>query len=712
MRRAQARALAKIARATSSATIKPRVQKNVRPTFWERGEFVAIDGEGFSEGAEQEYIVGKNKTRYVGKEHFYAYLAASDGSSIYNPNGRLSLRDCLKFLCNIVVANPWAVLVAFGASYDVTQMVSYDLSRDDICKLISHGDNRGRVEVTDDEFIYLLEYRPRKVLTIQRWRIGERRWQRDAKGSLKATPHLTVRVWDVWGFFQESFAGVMKKWCPTDPDYQFIARMKGERSVFQRHELEEIKAYNAAELRVLVKVMNRVRDALNDVGVRITRWDGAGAVAAGMMQQHGVKKHKSELPDDVFHAARCAYSGGHIEACKVGYYRGDVHHYDITSAYPDQFRRLPSLKNGRWISGAGDPPPGHTVVKVSFRFPDGLPFYPLFYREESGAILYPQVGSGHYWFPEFAAAKLFVEKFGGRLDVLQWWNFEPQGETVRPFQWIEEYFTKRAWHISEAKKRGLVSGPEKILKLGPNSCYGKTVQQVGARIDKEGNLRLPPFFQLDWGGYVPSGTRAQLMLAAMQKPNAVIKFATDGLFTTEALDLDCPPEKELGAWEYKLHKGITVAMPGVYWLHDDDETEHHSRGFDKKEMSDAGFVHEAWRRKKDAVAIKLTRLVGLGSAVTSEEFWKMRGRFMETTRTLCLDGDNSKRYPINLNRDKPHLQLVPTTPRGQFLPSLIPDMEIDESAPYPIAWIDGKVERDMLEGEMADELEALDAALS
>ena len=736
MTRAQSRALASTAAARSAPTGKRR-QRNVRPTQWAHGEFVAVDGEGFSDGAPFERIVGSDQSRYSGREHFYAYLAASDGSELYNPGGRLRLSQCLSYLCGIVERNPFAILVAFGASYDVTHMVGFDLSRDQLGKLL--GKQPGKLFLNADGWTYSLEYRPRKCLTIQRWPEHARRWSLDKNGNRKATPHLTVRLWDVWGFFQDSFVGVMSKWCPEDPDYQFVRRMKGERTIFDRSEIDEIKRYNAAELRVLVKVMNRVRDAINDLGLKITRWDGAGAVAAAMMTKHKVKEHKHEPPPEIFDAIRCAYSGGHIEACKIGYHSRTVHHYDLNSAYPDQFRFLPSLAAGVWQTGnSHDPPHGYTLVKLDYHFPDGLPFYPLFYRCEDGSILYPHRGCGWYWYPEFDVARRYyvelerqaanaehsIDRSAWKFEVKCFYHFRTMAERDRPFAWVEDYYTRRQDYIRTANAGGFTSGPEKIIKLGLNSLYGKTAQQVGARLtfkrnrdglleDDGTDLRLPPFFQLDWAGYVTSGCRAKMMAAALQKPASVIMFATDGLFTTEPLDLDTPDEKTLGAWEYTTHDGITVVMPGVYWLHDGKSVRHYSRGFDKREMQDADFVHSAWAQKSDTTDVTITRLIGLGSAYTSKDYWAMRGCFAESRRTLCLDGDNSKRYPVNLAQVKPHLGLVDTIPRDHFLPNIL---GIPESAPYPIAWLDGDDwHKDQLQsgdGDMADDLEAMDAALA
>ena len=675
-------------------------------------EFVAIDGEGFSEGPELEHVVGQSGAVYRGKRHYYAYLAASDGSSVYTASGRLSVEQALTFLCEIKINNPRAVVVAFGGSYDVNHMVMYGLDREQLQRLLGKGADKRKLFVEFGEYKYSLEYRPRKCFTIQRWRADEPCYARDGKGVWKTTPHLTVKVWDVWGFFQDSFTGVLSKWLPGDPDFEFIQRMKGERRAFHRSEINEIARYNAAELRCLVKVMEKVRSAIADLGLKITRWDGAGAIAAAMLAKHGVKNHKSPLPADVFEAARCAYSGGHIECCKIGYHKGKVHHYDVNSAYPNSFRRLPSLAGGQWEHIRDAPEQGYALVHLEWRFAFGAPFYPLFFRSNDGSITYPASGRGWYWLPEYHAARRFCERFGCvKFEVLECWALRTTDDATgsRPFEWVETYYADRRLYIDQAKREGRVSGPEKIIKLGLNSLYGKTAQQVGARM-VDGELIEPPYFQLDWAGYVTSHTRAMLMEAALQKPQAIIGFATDGLFALEPLDLHCPEEKELGAWEYQVHDGITMVMPGVYWLHDGETVKHYSRGFNKAQMSDVEIVHEAWRRKQDRIPIEIERLIGMGTACASKEFWKMRGRFVKSERSLCLDGDNSKRYPIMLYNCAPERGLVDTMPRSHFAGDMFDD--IPDSAPYPISWIDGELSRDELEGELADEWEAMDAELA
>ena len=667
-----------------------RDQSNRHKTRWDTGEFVAIDGEGFSEGEEFSYKIDKSNTTYTGKSHYYAYISASDGSSCYSHRGRLDTFQILDFLCNIVVNNPNSILVCFGGSYDVCHSVAFGLDKSQIKTLLAGGKNNGRkmekyLELSGDEYFYRLEYRPRKSFTIRRWPIGEPRYI-EANGQYKLSPHVHAVLWDVWGFYQDSFIGVMKKWIPNDIDFKFIERMKGSRNIFNRSEIEEIKEYNQAELRCLVKVMNLLRIAIGDLGLKITRWDGAGSIAASMMQKHRVKKSMTELPNEVFEAARYAYSGGHIEVCQLGYHNSTIYHYDINSAYPDQFRRLPDLVGGCWSHHTTGDPHDYALVKIQFEFPAGQPFYPLFFRHENGTITYPSRGTGWYHCSEYEVAKEYAAKIGYKIfDVLEYWQFTNDND-FRPFLWVEEYYKKRKQYIETARRDNVINGAEKIIKLGLSSLYGKTCQQVGARIDKDGELKKPSYFQLDWGGYVTAGCRAKLMRAALLDPSAIIAFATDALFSTRELPLECPDDKILGAWERTIHDGITMVMPGVYWLHDGQNIKNYSRGFDKQNMAQVDFIHQAWRRKQTEIKIECTRLIGLGTATTSDVFWEMRGCFVKCDRKLQLDGENSKRYPITLHNKKPHNGLIVTWPKSHALGDLI-DLDYLVSAPYPIIWL-------------------------
>ncbi len=399
----------------------------------------------------------------------------------------------------------------------------------------------------------------------------------------------------------------------------------------------------------------------------------------------------AECPPDVFDAARVAYAGGHIEAMKLGYHNGKVWHYDINSAYPHQFRRLPGLDQGYWRSGDTMPPEGFTLVRVEFHYQAGLPFYPLFHRSENGSIFYSERGAGWYWFDEYLVGHEFANRYGAHdFKVTAWHHFETRANAA-PFGWIEDAYQVRRDVIMRARETGTRDDSHMMIRLGLNSCYGKTAQQVGARYDHEtGQISPPAYFQLEWAGFVTSGCRAQLMRAAMQAPDAIISFATDAVFSTQPLDLPHDPEKRLGEWEEHIHdNGMTIVMPGVYWLHDQDKIRHYSRGFDKETMSDPEIVHAAWRRGETSVMVKQKRMITLGSAMMSENFWKLRGLFVETSRELKINGSNSKRYPVAMTQCAPHKGLVNTWPKDHEAPAGIALSSL-MSAPYPVPWLDAQ----------------------
>jgi hypothetical protein len=676
--------------------------------------FIAIDGEGFSEGVIQTVSIEGHE--YVYQPHYYSLLAASDGREDYCLSGRLSSQRCLEFLFNVSSANPRGIFVIFSGGYDVTQFLGHDIKRSEAKELMeSAKSDTNHLDITRGGYDYRIKIVPRKNLTISRWTAKTPKYKFNPKsGRSSKTPHETFVLWDVWGFFQDSFSEVMRKWIPDDVDYQFIRQMKekrGNSELFNRDEMDVIRKYNAAELRCLVAIMNRVRSAIEALGLKVTRWDGAGAIAGAMNQKHNVKASKAPDYTPAFDAACHAYSGGHIEVCKIGFHFGEVHHYDVNSAYPAEFINLPDLASGRWRHSSdaiGDQPPeGFTLVYVQYNFREGLPFYPLFFRERDGTILYPQYGEGWYWFPEYTAAREYFLQHGGTcFRVLEWWHYA--SDAPRPFAWVRDYYARRQHLVADAKRRAIENGEEKIIKLGLNSLYGKTMQQVGARMVGD-EFKPPAYFQIEWGGYVTSGCRAKLMRAATQNPHSIIAFATDGLFSTEPLLLDCPTEKVLGAWEYQSHAGITMVMPGVYWLHSVDElgdlkSRHYARGFDKKTMGNPTIVHQAWARGQDEIAMETTRLIGLGTAVSSKHFWKMRGCFVSSSRMLRLDGLNSKRLAITVSSSKPHRGLVAIDPKE-------PDASMGTcSKPYDIKFLTTPLEDAQSRAEDEAEREALDAA--
>jgi hypothetical protein len=162
----------------------------------------------------------------------------------------------------------------------------------------------------------------------------------------------------------------------------------------------------------------------------------------------------------------------------------------------------------------------------------------------------------------------------------------------------------------------------------------------------------------------------------MQSPRSVVAFATDAVITTAPLKLDIGTG--LGEWTFDKFYGITIVQPGVYWLKESVDYWHDKyRGFDKGSLMREDII-ECWKLGKDYEA-RLTRFVGLGSALMSTDFYGHWRKWETQTRTLSLH-PSGKRMPSDDTCYWDHL--CDTIAR--------PNMHFDGimSKPYPLLWVD------------------------
>lgn len=660
---------AKYYRKTKRSDLKRTSGKKIYRSKWSLAQFIALDGEGVGVGDYEYFKVGSDKT-YKAQEHHYNLLSASSGETLYCGGKRLQTIDCLNYLCDLGATYKKAIFVIFAGGYDINHMLLYGFDRKEL-KIISKGII---YEFERDGEYYSIEYRARKSLTLKR----RRSWHTDSKGKPVVKWRDKITLWDVFGFFQESFIGVMGKWLGKEHKFfELIKDMKGRRGNFDKVDQTQINKYNEAELICLVELMQKIHGALTGLELQVNRWDGAGSIAAALFRKHGTKQYKSIiLPDEVNQVSRIAYAGGRIEICKIGNYKGAVYDYDINSAYPSVMLKCPCLAHGIWRHGTDTPPQGFTLVRCRFKFWEGQRFYPLFFRTEKMQISFPSDGEGWYWYPEFEASQLWE----GESVPLEYWTWEQADCKCKPFPWIADYYkTRQQWVKNPGEEWH--RGGEKIIKLGLNSLYGKTVQQLGGT-----SARRPTYHQLEWGGYITSETRARLAKAAFSNPENIIGFATDGIFSTQPLNIGATDNKIMGDWEVKRPEptGLTIALAGVYWWHHDNDTyTHFSRGFDKDYMKTPERIIKAWSQGLDTVDIPMRRLIGMGSACTSDALFAMRGRFAEGVRSLRLDGKSHKRSSCDIKTSKPHKHLV----------NLEPTLNLEYgygvqscSYPYPVKW--------------------------
>ena len=602
----------------------PRPKSDSKPiSKWRRRSIVAWDGEG---------------ANLENGEHVYNLLSNSNGDYIVDYAG---LPTQVVFDFFLQYGNDKDINVIFGGSYDIN-MILKDLPHAKLQQLWDEGKTYWKN--------YRIIWATRKKFTVQL--IGK-----------NYKPVKTFVLWDVIGYFQSSFVVACQTWLGNFDVLEDIQSMKLKRSSFKTEDIDEIIEYNKKECILLVMLMERLFASLDEAQVELMRYDGAGSIAAALLKKNDIAQYKGKIPAQVNRWAQYAYSGGRIEAIKCGTTtKGTkIYRYDINSAYPHACLSLPSYKDAKWTKEQKWDGSNNSLVCVRYHFEAKEPFYPLWYRDNHGAITYPQDGYGVYWGAE--VANLFKYYTEGIDFEIEWALNCTLGNDDKPFTFIEELFELRKKFKAEG------SMASESLKLGLNSIYGKLVQQAGYR---EG--RIPTYHKLLWGGQITAYTRAKLFDAAMQSPKDVISFATDAVFSSKELDL--PTGGELGEWSADTFNGMTIVQAGVYFLDEGDKWQEKFRGFDKGSL-DRDNIIECWESGVKYKA-KLTRFVGLGSALMVSDFnvwrtWRSDYRSLDISPT-------GKRIPGS--RVDYHKGLRTTKPYPNITPDII-------SEPYSVEWIDG-----------------------
>src|SRR6266705_3128766 len=136
----------------------------------------------------------------------------------------------------------------------------------------------------------------------------------------------TVRIADMFGFFQCSFVKALKSNIPDHPllapdettvpfrtKLEQIEAGKTERNSFTYERIGYIESYWKTEVQFGQALAENLRDKLYAVNLGITRWHGPGALANFVYKRNGIAGHKALTPEKVREAARYGYAGGRFE---------------------------------------------------------------------------------------------------------------------------------------------------------------------------------------------------------------------------------------------------------------------------------------------------------------------------------------------------------------------------------------------------------------
>lgn len=657
----------------------------------------------FSELLNTPFFGGNRRFRHH-RTFLWGAASAEDGPCWLSSNGKTPLGSAaiLDWLCNLRDRfGRRAIFVAFAFGYDAAQILC-DAPYEVLAELQGKsGERQGRYTVWNG---YAMRYLKGKYFSVARMLPGDM-WRLKQSGLGRVLNKGPVtHIYDVWAFFQHSFlrafAGVPG--AATPEEAALIEEGKRDRLDFSLHDIERVKRYTAAELRVLSRMMAYMRQSLDDAGLRLTRWSGAGSVASAAMSKYQVKEHypvmsvaESTLP---LHQtwAHHAFFGGRIELVQYGFRRGALYGYDIASAYPHAQHNLPSMRGCSWRMHDERPASIEglsplSLCEVAWTGETSFPFGPFPYRTRQGAVYYPSIGRGIYCVEEVRAAMRAAKSGVLPYDITVLRVLEAvQGpETTAPFSWMLDYYARRQELVRANKAGAPYSLLEKVYKLALNASYGKTAQKVG------GSPKAPPATANPWyAAVITARVRARMLEAALLDPGAVVMFATDGLLATRPLPLSLTTVKELGGWEMGTHAGGIFVQSGVYFYLEDDGRwdQGKTRGIRISGVDEPLYdvILRGWRRGDETISYGYEQYITAGTAARGPTWARVIGNWMAGTRKLDLHGGGTKRREIpGASRKQVAKELVGTFPA---LPTWNPAML---SAPRMPEWVERDVSEDV-----------------
>jgi hypothetical protein len=488
-----------------------------------------------------------------------------------------------------------AIHIAFSVGYDVNHIIR-DLPKALILQL-----KRSEPVFYNQ---YRLEYLPKKWFVVY-----------------DMIRKVQVKIFDIWSFFTCKALTAWGQYLDGNVDLAFVKEGKDARDTFTYDQLEEIiRPYFRVELSLYVSLAGRLRELLATAGIYPKGWYGPGAIANALLQARTRNLVQRDLPTEVIEASQYAYFGGRFEQFKTGRYTGRVYSYDIRSAYPHALRLLPDLVGGEWVHALGAPEEleDFALYKVDFDYDrSGAPYHgrmhvpmPFPYRDQRSQIHYPSRVTGWYWGCEVKAAR---EWFA--FDITETWVFHP-ATSNKPFAFVSDMYRQRMAFKTAGNRVQLV------LKLAMNSLYGKLAQRVGWN-EKTGEG--PTWHQLEFAGFATAYCRSMLLRAIMQNPMSIIAVETDGLLSTEPLELT--ESTELGDWEAEEYDDVIYVQSGVYWIHGYDAEDGEwkwlkarTRGFGEKDMDVSQAIENSHNLKP--LVGKTHRFAGFNGYLFREQWLK------------------------------------------------------------------------------------------
>lgn len=630
--------------------------------------FIGVDGEGAGHG----------------KDHIYWLLRVGDDVLCHKDGSELKSLEILTWLADLGKSkiNNRGIPVGYYLEYDFTMILRH-LPIKNLKELYGPANVCIRTTCNHSDKMHVGERGPcmTKECSCSRYiRTGNTIiWpdSQDTKHYIKvAVRHNQLKVaWndglyftvtDVADNFQSSFLNTILKWQTnedgtkliTDDEIERIRTNKERRSSFEIGFDQETYNYNKLEVDLLSRIMTRFREVCAESDLIPDMWTGPGRLAEKIFKNVKLPEKKDlNISPFIEGLAEYAYYGGRFEGIHFGYHQ-KVWEYDINSAYPHAYTKLPCLLKGHgtWeeasfeeiqeknlqnslISLRMTVPVFQTILdrrktepttKCLYKSPEdqnkvcGLPM-----RDTIGRITFPREVHGLYWWPEVreTLALYNAEKTPYSLQIEKCFTWrqtcnDAPGDFITP--------------LYEYRKSIGKSAKGYPIKLTLNSLYGKAAQKVGR----------PRWANGVWAGLITSITRARLLEATrLLGSHNIVSYQTDGI-TSKVPGLKELCGSQLGEWEEEIYEGFYLFQSGVYTYTTNGEKHHKTRGITVKEF-EASKEHiiavwnkEGWNGICDLPPRESFITVKLGILWNKPE---LIGRWIQQTRTINFFANNEKR---------------------------------------------------------------------
>ena len=645
--------------------------------------FIGIDGEGKTDTHPQQILYHEYDQHPIATwRHRYTLLAWKDESGtqqdyIEREMG-LSTCQCLDFIVNKTPKN--CKIFAYFFGYDLSKLLEdlddYELYRllrpetrksekmkslrfNSSCPIYWNGSKRPPYKG------FALNYLNGQ-LTISP-QTGPVKGQGKKVWFPKGSPKI---IYDIGKFFQSKFTVALTDWkVATEERLTKMREMKDKRSEFAKLSNDEIREYCLEECYYMAQLARKLTKAHEEADIPLKQYYGAGSTASAILLKMGIKQlvaqeRQIQYPEEFKDAVARAFFGGRFENSVIGPIPAPIYGYDISSAYPYQTTFLPCLLHGEWSKTTKRQDVDNSTIaliryeipQINSRITSWAPF-PV--RFDKTTTVYPAKGNiGWVWKDEYLAG----ERIFDNVEFREAWVYTNLCDCLPPFREIPEFYRRRVRIGKE--------GAGIVLKLGPNSVYGKIAQTLGG---------LGPFTSPIWAGLITSGTRAQLLeLMSLHKDiSNVLSIATDGIYSLEKIDCPTPRDtdtwellnekdeivkKPLGGWETKvINDGIFFVGPGRFVpLNPSQQTlkEVRARGVGRATMIEQwDKILHAWEHnKKSVVLASRSRFVGMKTAIyKTDNSYKRRpvyGHWMPIDIRLSFDPRPKREWSKN-KRDLP-----------------------------------------------------------